>query len=144
MTITLYNCTSEPNAINKTYTSIGDGLTGYFREATSVTNPSVLIESNIVNANYMHIGSPVNRYYFIDEIIAERTDLIRVKAHVDVLETYKNDILSIKGVVRRNAKDKNNYLNDDKLLVSSKREILTTKFSQSLDDEQIILVVSNV
>lgn len=144
MNITLYNCTSEPNAINKDYTQIGDALTGYFRESTSVTNPSVLVESNVVNANYMHIGSPVNRYYFIDEIISERTNLIRIKAHVDVLETYKSDIANIKGVVKRNGEQVNKYLQDDKMLQSAQREILTTKFSQSLDDEEIILVVANV
>ena len=142
--IQLYNCESEPNALNKTLTAIGDAMTGVFRESTSVVSPSVLIEGSSVKANYMYIGSPINRYYFIDDIITERNNLLRIKGHVDVLQTYKSDILDIKGVVKRNAKNVNKYLTDDKILQSAKREIITTKFSQSMDAEQIILVVSNV
>lgn len=142
--IQLYNCESEPNALNKTLNAIGDAMDGVFRESTSVVSPSVLIQGSSVKANYMYIGAPINRYYFIDDIIAERNNLLRIKGHVDVLQTYKSDILDIKGVVKRNAKNVNKYLTDEKILQSAKREIITTKFSQSMDDEQIILVVSNV
>lgn len=144
ITIQLYNCTSEPNAINKDLDTVGDALVGVFKDATSILTPSIYIDSNQINANYMHIGSPINRYYFIDEIVAVRNNLVRVKGHIDVLQTYKSDIENVKGIVRRNAKDYQKYIVDEKITASSKREILTTKFSQDLDDEQIILVVANV
>ena len=113
--IQLYNCTSEPNAINKTLNAIGDAIPGYFRDATSILTPSVDIEMSHVNANYMHIGSPIDRYYFIDEIVAVRNNLVRVKGHIDVLETYKSDIQNVKGIVRRNAKDYQKYIVDEKI-----------------------------
>lgn len=144
ISIQLYNCSSEPNAIEKNLDAIGDPLVGVFRDATSVLNPSIDIESNQINANYMHIGSPVNRWYFIDEIIAVRTNLVTIKGHVDVLQTYKEDILNVKGIVRRNAEEFTKYIVDEKITASAKREILTTKFSNDLDDENIILVVANV
>lgn len=137
---------SEHRALNKNISWIGS-IPGTLRESTSIINPDILFEgdiSSIANANYMSIPEFGNRSYFIDNIESVRNNLYRIKAHVDVLETYKDQIKNCRGVVGRNANDYNRYLVDSKIASPNTRDIKTTKFSESLDHEQIILVVSNV
>lgn len=136
---------SEHNALNKNINIIAT-ITGVLREQSSIINPDILFEGNIeniANCNYMKIPT-FSRCYFIDNIESVRDGLFRIKAHVDVLETYKDQIKNVRGVVGRNAEDYNKYLIDSKIASENRRDITTTKFGNSLDHEEIILVVANV
>ena len=137
---------SEHRALNKDISWIGS-IDGVLRESTSIVNPDILFEGDITtiaNANYMSIPAFGNRFYFIDNIESVRNNLYRIKAHVDVLETYKEQIKNCRGVVGRSATDYNRYLVDSKIASPNTRDIKTTKFGNSLEHEKIILVVSNV
>lgn len=98
MQIILCKNHSEPNKINKTIT---DHLTisGTLRDETSVTNPEILLEiSNPVPYNYMYIPE-FNRYYFISDMISVKNNLWRLSAKVDVLESFKNNILASSAII---------------------------------------------
>lgn len=139
-----YN-SSEHNALNKNINFIAT-VSGVLRESSSIINPDILFEGNIeaiANCNYMKIPT-FGRSYFIDNIESVRNNLFRIKAHVDVLETYKDQIKNVRGVVGRNAEEYDKYLIDNKIASENKRDIKTTKFGNSLDHEKIILVVANV
>lgn len=139
------NNTSEFNALNKNLTTI-QSATGTLRDQSSIIRPEFMVEGDIndfVYCNYLEI--PIwKRSYFIDNITAVRNGIFRVNAHVDPLETYKKQILNLRGIVARNAYDYDNYLTDSKIAGTNTRDIKTTKFSGSMDAEQIILVVANV
>lgn len=144
-TIELGYNSSEHNALNKNINFI-KGFPGVLRESSSIINPDIMFEGNVesfANCNYMKI--PIfGRSYFIDNIESVRNNLFRIKAHVDVLETYKDQIKNVRGVVGRNAEEYDRYLVDSKIASENKRDIKTTKFGNSLDHEKIILVVANV
>lgn len=93
MDIIFYNNEDFPNKINKTL-SDGDTKTGTLRNSTSVLEPEFLIKSDTVfTYNYCYIAD-FNRYYFIRNITIENNGLYKISCRVDVLMSFKNDVLS--------------------------------------------------
>lgn len=94
MEIILYNNKSPKNKIGKTLTN-PNTITGSLRGETSISNFQMLL--NIVDLNpynYMYIAD-FEKYYFITNIISVRIGLWLVTASIDVLESYKSEILSL-------------------------------------------------
>ena len=94
MNIILYDNKSPKNKIGKTLVN-ANNITGTLRGETSTSNIQMLL--NIVDLNpynYMYIAD-FNKYYFITNIISVRTGLWLVSALIDVLESYKNEILQL-------------------------------------------------
>lgn len=94
MNIILYNNKSPKNKIGKNLTN-ANNITGSLRGETSTSNIQLLL--NIVDLNpynYMYIAD-FGKYYFITNIISVRTGLWLVSASIDVLESYKNEILQL-------------------------------------------------
>lgn len=98
MDIVLYVNNSERQAINKTLTN-GLTLTGSLRNESSVINPTILIEtSNPSSYNYAYIPE-FGRYYFITDMVSVRTNLWRMSLSVDVLMSFKTQILNLDVIV---------------------------------------------
>lgn len=94
MNIILYDNKSPKNKIGKTLVN-ANNITGTLRGETSTSNIQMLL--NIVDLNpynYMYIAD-FDKYYFITNIISVRTGLWLVSASIDVLESYKNEILQL-------------------------------------------------
>ena len=94
MNIILYDNKSPKNKIGKTLVN-ANNITGTLRGETGISNIQILL--NIVDLNpynYMYIAD-FNKYYFIKNIVSVRTGLWLVSASVDVLESYKNEILQL-------------------------------------------------
>lgn len=105
MQIKFYYNSSEKNKIGK---SLSKELTmdGNLRDECSVINPTILVEhSNLSNYNYVYIPE-FKRYYFITEMTIVRNNLWRISLKVDVLESFKSDILNLSCIV-----DKQQYEN---------------------------------
>ena len=142
-TITLLNNKSETNRIIKTTETLGD-FTGTLRDGTSILNPIILVSGDIsdfVNANYMHI--PVfDRYYFINDISSVRNGLFEIRAHVDVLSTYGNEIVKNQAIVSRQANQYNLYLNDGSFRTYQNPVITTHKFPYGFSGQNFVLAVA--
>ena len=69
------------------------------KQDTDRLNPNILIYSDLSLEimNYCYIDE-FNRYYFIDKIEQVRNNLYRIRCKVDVLESYKIEILNAKDV----------------------------------------------
>ena len=94
MNIILYDNKSPKNKIGKTLVN-ANNIKGTLRGETSTSNIQMLL--NIVDLNpynYMYIAD-FDKYYFITNIISVRTGLWLVSASIDVLESYKNEILQL-------------------------------------------------
>ena len=94
MNIILYDNKSPKNKIGKTLVN-ANNITGTLRGETSTSNIQLLL--NIVDLNpynYMYIAD-FGKYYFITNIISVRNGLWLVSASIDVLESYKNEILQL-------------------------------------------------
>ena len=111
MTITLMSTSSPPNYVNKSVTTVAT-LTGTLRQPTSVVDPIVTVEiASPVGFNYVYIPD-FNRYYFVKGIVSEKNTLVSISMHVDVLMSYKSNIMSAQAIVKRQEYKFNLYLDD--------------------------------
>ena len=112
MEINFYKNLSEKNKIGKVLNNTLT-LNGNLREESSIVNPTILVEhSNLSVYNYAYIPE-FKRYYFVSEMTSVRNGLWRVTLSVDVLESYKTDILNLSCIVdKQQNQSYNNYIDD--------------------------------
>lgn len=112
--ITLYQCSSESNRLNKTdFLENANTYQGFLKENCSIITPAILLDGyqftgrnydNLFKFNYMYIEE-FERYYFITDITLISNQLIEITGRVDVLESFKNDIYNMEGVLYRTNKE---------------------------------------
>lgn len=128
LSVTLYNSTSPVEKIGKTLTA-GGTYSCSLKDTTSVLNPVIIVRTSdpVYNYNYVYIQE-FGRYYFINDIKSVNNNVWEISAHVDVLETYKDAILSNTAVIRRQATLYNTYLNDPEWKTYAYETIAAYKF----------------
>lgn len=147
-TIKLQNNKSSKNRIGKELNDIRE-LTGTLRDGCSIINPKILIRMNDVsdlkNCNYMTIPE-FGRKYFITDIVSVTHNMIEVSGHVDVLETYKDEIDKNTAIIARQSSTKfgNTYLDDNLLATYQDTYVVSYNFPQkfSKDSNSMILCVA--
>ena len=103
-----------------------------FKQPCSVFNPEVLIaketlaKANFSQINYAYIPS-LGRYYFVDDITMENDGILRFSMSVDVLMTYRTQILKSKQFVARSQSL------DSRLYIDSERPIQANKLIKPND-----------
>lgn len=129
LSIQLMNNSSPVEKIGKELTA-GGAYQCSLKEDTSVLKPIIIIKTSdpVYSYNYMYI-SDFGRYYFIDDIKSVNNNIWEVHAHVDVLETYKTQILSNSAVVARQQNKFNTYLNDPEWKVYANENVVAYKFT---------------
>lgn len=110
MIMKMYNTSDTNNTINKTLSN----ETEYnikFKGETDIKTPVVVLHSEtIILFNYAYIPE-FNRYYFVDKIELFPNGIYNITLKVDVLESFKNDILNSSGLISKQT-NINNYYND--------------------------------
>lgn len=142
-TVKLCHNSSPVEKIGKTLDA-GTDITGcVLKDATSILRPVIKIRTSevITTYNYMYI-SEFDRYYFIDDIVSVNNGLWEISAHVDVLETYKSDILSNTAVLRRQQNKYNTYLNDPEWKVYANENVVAYKFSATPFSKQLKFILA--
>lgn len=146
MNVTLCNCTSEANIIGKTITDITT-RTCVIKGDISHESPVIILDydgTNIGKINYLKIPE-FNRNYFITDIINLTGGRYEIRAHVDVLESFKSQILAMKCIIDKQESDSisNMYLNDGSFVSSEKEFIYNKAFPYGfLDDGEYILITA--
>lgn len=136
MKITLYRNTSEKIKVNKNIEVIKE-LNGQLLHDCSIYKPSIRIDasgistSQLQQCNYCYIDT-FGRYYYISNIIVERNNIWTIDYKVDVLMTYKTQILALIAVVGRQEKLQNGnvYLQDDYFIAENREKIQTLSFPE--------------
>lgn len=142
MNIILYNNSSEKNKINKTISQV-TSLGGSLKEPSNVVNPVITIEyNNPVGFNYAYIDA-FGRYYFVDEITMITDTIMQIKLSVDVLESFKSQILAQNVVIDKSTNDFNMYLPNEDLitLVKTKTDIINFP-SGLLESGEFVLITA--
>ena len=135
---------SEKIAINKDITDVLT-LNGTLKENTSIINPVIMVEGDLsllADVNYLTIPE-FKRSYFINNITSIRNGLIQISAHVDVLSSFKKEILANNAIIEASEKNWNLYLNDGSIHAYQNPEIVTKRFGTGFTQgKSFILVVS--
>lgn len=147
MTLALYENKSDEIVLDKNITTLAT-YNGYMKNESSILNPIVRIEGafnigNLVNANYMYLPD-YRRYYYITDIAQIRANLVEITGRVDVLMSFKDEIRLCSGIVRKNAKEYNLYLDDGTLKVYQNKLIITKEFPSGfpIENDRYILITA--
>lgn len=140
-TINLMNNSSAKNVVNKNLTQLSS-IDGVLKEATSILNPTVKIQGMLpVNCNYFHIPN-FDRYYYITDIRSINNDIFEISGHVDVLTTYRDQILRCSGIVARQRNVYNLYLDDGSFKTYQNPTFKIEVFPQGFSNPEFVLAVA--
>lgn len=107
MELRLYHTLDNENVINKNLTLIHT-MEIKLKDVVSIINP-ILILSEVEGVDYFQCNycflSDFNRYYFIRDIEVLNNKNYRLQLEVDVLESFKDDILNSHAEYRRLIKE---------------------------------------
>ena len=145
MNIKLCSSISEIVAINKDI-SIIDDVSATIKGALSVENPVLILQykSDIQsNVNYVYIPE-YNRYYFVTDIINLTGGRYELHCKVDVLMSFKDNILNLSCIVdKQSSKDNANmYLDDGSFVVQSKEFVDTINFPNGFNDNGEFILIT--
>ena len=107
MEITVYNTSSDRRRLNKDLQQVGVIPNVKIKDKTSIIDPVFVVSKSLLEGlryNYCYVAD-LNRYYFINNIEYDIGGLILLHCHVDVLETYKDYILTHNAYIVRQEKN---------------------------------------
>ena len=145
MNLTLYYNASERKVIGKSLRTLGT-VKGVLKGDASITSPTFVVEANssyFNGVNYLY-WEETKRYYYIDDIQALTGGRMLFVCSVDVLETYKTEILNCSGILdSTNETGLDNYLTGGNWVakVKDKTEIKTFP-NGLLDTGEFILITA--
>lgn len=114
MKLTFYKYASTPDRVDKTNYLSTVGTIDYviLKDDTDLMHPTFILKTNGVayNSNYVYC-SFTKRYYYITNITAMSGMRIAIECKIDVLHTYRNEILNSSAWVKKSEKstNENNY-----------------------------------
>lgn len=123
-TIKLYSTDSDARVVNKNLTEIA--ATNIIPSAAfNILSPNIVIayNDNYISANYCYI-SALQRYYFIQSSELELGKRIILHCTVDVLMSYKTQLIECSATVIRSESLGSNYVIDTQYPVDSSRRFL--------------------
>lgn len=140
MKIKFYKTTSENNRVDKVLTDEIE-IDGSLRDELNILTPVVTFMTDVVNYNYCYIPL-LQRYYYVDSVVAVRHNYYMVRLSCDVLMTYKDAIRDMSAIVERQENTNNPYINKG-YSVESREEVEKLAFDNSFDEngEYILITV---
>lgn len=146
MQINLFTCTAENERINKSdFLSNRFTLEGTLKNNCSALDPIITVQKTNpakYNYNYMYIEE-FGRWYFITDIITLHNNIWEIHAHVDVLFTWRNDIITMEAVADKleDFTNSNVYYDDGSFIMDCRKDISVKEFPNGLNETgQYILI----
>lgn len=156
-TINLYKMASPANKIDKDISFMIQAVNGSLRANSSIVDPVITIETdgNILwrkGLNYAYIEE-FGRYYYVTNIISvsgvkqgqnNKSYMWELHMHVDVLMSFKDEILAQKAIIARQEAKYNLYLDDGVFMTYQNPKIQTKTFSVEgpFETQEFVLVVA--
>lgn len=123
MNVTFYNNLSNDNVVNKRLEEINT-LSFTFKENSNIINPSLILK-NYKGGNYCYIKE-LGRYYYVKDIDFLGNELVKINCEIDVLMSYKEDIIN------------SDFYSKDGVLVITNNEI---DFNSIYDITKFLLII---
>ena len=141
MIIKIGTTTSSNNTVNKQFTVVHECNCNLLDGSSVITPTITLTAVSLVNCNYCEIPA-FNRFYYISNYEMVTTNLLRLHLKVDVLNSFKSQILENYAIINRQANDWNLYINDGSLKTYQNNITDQYKCSGSLSGDSLVLSVS--
>ena len=100
-----YTVSDDPRVIGKDLSNtVGQAVNCQIWDASTLTEPRLVLayDADIFgSANYVHLGAPFNRYYFMSPPGTISGGRMVVPCTVDVRESFKEEIEALQPIVKR-------------------------------------------
>lgn len=143
MRIQFYKMANVNNKINKMVPDTPAlTLEGTVKENCNIMDPVILIEkAGVPDYNYVYIPD-FNRYYFMSPATAVTNNTWEITLHVDVLFTYRQQILTAPCIVAKSASKYNLYLNDNNYKCYQNPHIFSERFPSGFNVENAHFIMT--
>lgn len=142
MIFRLFQNNSDTNVVQKSITQKAE-LSGTLRDDCSIIDPIITVEgiaaSDLKYINYAEIPD-FGRYYYVTNIIL-KGNLFEVHMHIDVLNTYKDQIRPLNAIIARQESRYNLYLQDGLIKQYANPHIQIKQFPDGFDRYEYIFSV---
>lgn len=145
MNLILYHNNSTPNTIGKDLTEI-QATPIHLKAGVDIDNPLIKLRllADVDSANYALIdydsaGINYKKFYFIDKINYPNGKMVELQFRLDVLETYKDEILDAETIITKT--ENINYLTQSGLN-DSRSEFEEVFGSVTLPDGETMLLLT--
>lgn len=101
------------------------------KNGSSIITPTFLVAGESFDYNYCSFNG---RYYWITDITSVRNELWEVQCRVDVLASWKTEILNSKGFVKYSSSDNNQNIKDGRNVVTSNVERTASYLNMQMFD----------
>lgn len=147
MDIIIQQNNSDDRAVHKSLTTLLS-LTGSLRDQSSIIDPVIMVEADIsalTGCNYITIPA-WGRSYFVKDITSVRNGLVQLSCHVDVLTSFKNELLDCSAVLNRQENIFDLYMDDGQWYISclKKRKVINFPNAFANSSEIIITMIGGV
>lgn len=135
MEVIFYYNASDDRVINKVLIS-GQSYIGVPRDELDIMAPIIRFENDgILRYNYAYIPE-LQRYYVINNIVAFREGVWDVTFTVDVLMSFRGDIMALSVIVDKQSMDENGdeYIDDGSLVTDNIMFTRVHEFSGGFND----------
>lgn len=143
MTIDFYKNFEDNRKVNKTNIQLLQKKAGVqLKQDTNFKNPSFILEyfQGIESANYLW-WEEYNNYYYINSLDFSQQRVI-LNCSIDVLMSYRTDILNLECIIDRQKTLYNQYLDDSEYKIYNYRRTQTFPFPSGLNNPCFVLAVA--
>lgn len=129
MEIKIYeNFNKKRNSTKRPSETDGTTIECYLKENTSFENPHFILSNISFSVNYVKW---YEHYYFVNDVISLKNNLVEIVCIEDVLATYKDDILKMKCFVNYSQSSYNSNILDNR--IGTTNEIIQKTNSTACD-----------
>ena len=148
MKIVLYSMTSDKRKIRKTKAKLFELENVIIKQSTSAIEPTFVVSKqkgknipSMYRVNYLY-SYATKKYYFVSDIRWVTGSCLELICVEDVLESYKNNILSLTTLIERQENVYSPYIVDNELKVSTANK--STGVSRVLDKYSVGSLGNNI
>ena len=131
MTIKTFRFLGDSRKVDKTLTSVSTYSNAVIVGDMSIQNPTISLQldsfTDVINFNYIQIPE-LRRYYYVVESTIKEDGYVEIKCRVDVLKSFKNDILASTQYIDRQQNKCTYQLPDDMYNIKSNRNLTIKNF----------------
>jgi hypothetical protein len=135
MEVIFYYNASDDRVINKTLVG-GESFVGTPRDEVDIMTPTIRFEnSEILRYNYAYIPE-LQRYYVVNSVNAYREGIWDVSFSVDVLMSFRGDIMTLSVIVDKQTMPENGdeYIDDGSLVTDNVMFTRLHQFESGFND----------
>lgn len=143
MEVIFYYNASDDRVINKVLVG-GRSFIGEFREDVNVMNPVIRFEdSDVLRYNYAYIPE-LQRYYTISSVTSFRQGIWDVEFAVDVLMSFRGDIMALSVIVDKQTMPENGdeYIDDGSLVTDNVMFTRVHQFSGGFNNSPEYILIT--